>query len=199
MADRIENPRTGQVMTFVTDRPDLLEIDTVNPPTAVREPQHVHPNQESGARVIAGSLRFNVDGAECSVGPGESITIAADTRHHFWNDGAGDAHAVQWFRPALKTRAFFEVLFALANDGKLDEKGMPSLLQIAVMIPEFSDELRPTRPPWALQRAISATLAPIARRRGYSPYYGQAASPRPTARLRRKRSEGDRQRPGTVA
>ncbi|MBV9213116.1 MAG: cupin domain-containing protein [Actinobacteria bacterium] len=172
----IENPRTGQRMTFVTDRPELLEIDTINPPTEVREPEHVHPKQESGARVSAGSLRFEVDGVERSVGPGEAITIPADTPHHFWNDGDGAAHAVQWFRPALKTRAFFETLFALANDGKLDAKGMPSLLQIAVMIPEFSDELRPTSPPWALQRAISATLAPIARRRGYSPYYGQRAS-----------------------
>jgi hypothetical protein len=162
-------------MTFATDRPELLEIDTINPRTAVREPQHVHPKQESGARVIAGSLRFNVEAVERSVGPGESITIPANTPHHFWNDGDGDAHAVQWFRPALKTRAFFETLFALAQDGKLDEKGMPSLLQIAVMIPEFSDELRPTSPPWPLQRAMSTILAPIARRRGYSAYYGQAA------------------------
>lgn len=164
-------------MTFVADRPELLEIDTTNPPTAVREPEHVHPKQESGARVIAGSLRFSVGGAERSVGPGESITIPAGTPHHFWNAGDGDAHVVQWFRPALKTRAFFETLFALANDGKLDEKGMPSLLQIAVMIPEFSDEIRPTSPPWPLQRAISAALAPIARGRGYTPYYAHATSP----------------------
>jgi mannose-6-phosphate isomerase-like protein (cupin superfamily) len=76
----IENARTGQRMTFVTDRPGLLEIDTINPPTAVREPEHVHPRQESGARVIAGSLRFDVEGAGRSVGPGESITIRREHR-----------------------------------------------------------------------------------------------------------------------
>jgi hypothetical protein len=44
---------------------------------------------------------------------------------------------------------------------------MPSLLQLAVMIPEFSQEIRPTRPPWPVQQALAALLAPIARRRGY--------------------------------
>jgi quercetin dioxygenase-like cupin family protein len=163
----IENVRTGQRMVFVTERPELLEIETVNPPSSVHEPQHVHPLQESGARVTSGSLTFSVDGTERVVGAGESITIPPNTPHRFWNDGDNDAQALQWFRPALKTRAFFETYFALARDGKLDDKGMPSLFQLAVMIPEFSQEIRPTRPPWPVQRALAALLAPIARRRGY--------------------------------
>lgn len=174
MSDVISNARTGQRMEFITARPDLLEIDTVNPPTAVREPMHVHPEQESGARVTTGTLRFEVDGVERSVIAGESITIPANTPHRFWNDGAGDAHAVQWFRPALRTRTFFEAFFALAGDGKLNGQGMPSLLQLAVMIPEFSREIRTTRPPWPVQQALAAVLAPIARRRGHRAEYGSA-------------------------
>ena len=158
-------------MLFITQRPDLLEIQTVNPPESVREVEHVHPRQESGARVTLGSLRFSIDGVERTVGPGESITIPPGTPHHFWNDGDSDAHAVQWFRPALKTRAFFDTYFALARDGKVDERGMPPLLQLAVMIPEFSDEIRVTRPPWSVQRAIAALLGPVARRRGYRGEY----------------------------
>jgi quercetin dioxygenase-like cupin family protein len=165
--DAIVNPRTGQRMVFVLERPDLLEIETVNPPSASREPEHVHPVQESGARVTMGSLRFSVGGVEQTVGEGESITIAANTPHRFWNDGDGDAHAVQWFRPALKTRAFFETFFALAADDKLDAKGMPSLLQLAVMIPEFSQEIRPTSPPWVMQQTLATLLGPLARRRGH--------------------------------
>jgi quercetin dioxygenase-like cupin family protein len=163
----IENPRTGQRMTFVTDEPELLEIETVNPPTGIREPEHVHPKQESGARVTSGSLVFEVSGAERRIRAGESIEIPANTPHRFWNDSSEEAHAVQWFRPALNTRSFFERLFGLAQAGDLDERGMPHILQIAVMIPEFSDAIRPTRPPWPVQRATAALLAPIARRRGY--------------------------------
>lgn len=168
MAMTIHNPRTGQQMAFVTDTPELLEIDSLNPATGVREPEHVHPRQESGARVTAGELVFEVDGAERRVRAGESIAIPANDRHRFWNDGDEDAHSVQWFRPALNARSFFETLFALAQADELDEGGMPSLLQIAVMIPEFSDVIRPTQPPWPVQRGAAALLGPIARRRGYS-------------------------------
>jgi mannose-6-phosphate isomerase-like protein (cupin superfamily) len=172
--NEIVNPRTGQRMTFLNESPDVLEIDTVNPPTSLPEPEHVHPAQESGCRVTSGVLRFQVAGVERTVQAGESITIPANTPHFFWNDGSEDAHAVQWFRPALKTRAFFETFFALARDGKLDANGMPGTLQIAAMIPVFADEIRPTRPPWPLQRAVGAVLGPIARRRGYRGMYAAA-------------------------
>ena len=46
---------------------------------------------------------------------------------------------------------------------------MPGLLQLAVMIPEFGDEMRTTQPPWPLQRTLAAVLGPVARRRGYRP------------------------------
>src|ERR1700712_3264924 len=161
-------------MEFVTERPDLLEIDTINPPTAVREPVHVHPLQESGARVVVGALRFEVDGAERTVEAGQDIVIPADTPHRFWNDGTADAHAVQWFRPALRTREFFESFFALAHDGKLNEQGLPTLLQLAVMIPEFSQEIRTTSPPWPAQQALATILGPVARRRGYRGVYAPA-------------------------
>jgi quercetin dioxygenase-like cupin family protein len=176
MGTAIHNPRTGQRMVFVTDEPGLLEIESVNPPTGTPEPEHVHPAQDSGARVTAGVMVFEVDGVRRRVGAGESIEIPANTRHRFWNEGAEDAHALQWFRPALKSRAFFETLFALAQDGKLDDSGMPTLLQIAAMIPVFSDEIRPTRPPWPVQRAAAAVLGPVARLRGYRGVYKPAGS-----------------------
>jgi quercetin dioxygenase-like cupin family protein len=164
---QISNPRTGQVMTFLEMRDDLLRIDTVNPITDEREPLHVHPRQESGAELIAGSLVFEVDGVRRKLAPGDSISIPADTRHRFWNDGDGDAHAIQYFSPALATADFFETLFALAAADKLDAKGMPRLLQLAVMVPEFEKEIRPVSPPWPALRAVAVVLGPLARARGY--------------------------------
>jgi quercetin dioxygenase-like cupin family protein len=163
----IVNPRTGQRMTFVRIGEEELGIDSVNPPTDEREPLHVHPRQESGAEVVSGSLVFEVDGVQRRVGPGESIRIPANTRHRFWNDGDEVAHSVQFFRPALDIASFFETFFALAERGELDAKGMPSLLQLAVLVPEFSDEIRTVSPPWPVTRAMTAVLGPVARRRGY--------------------------------
>jgi len=163
----IVNPRTGQRMTFVQISEQELRIDSVNPPTDEREPVHVHPRQESGAELVSGLPVFEVNGVQRRVGQGESIRIPANTRHRFWNDGDEDAHSIQFFRPALDIASFFETFFALAERDELDAKGMPGLLQLAVLVPEFSDEIRPVSPPWPVTRAMTAVLAPVARRRGY--------------------------------
>lgn len=167
----IHNARTGQRMRFLRTAADtdgaLLRIETINPPDGPPEPIHVHPFQETSAEVIGGTLRFVIDGAERRLRPGDAITIPAATPHHFHNDGDEDAVAIQELRPALRSAEFFQVLFGLAARGELDERGMPSLLRLAVLGPEFADEIRVVRPPWPVQRAAYALLRPIARLRGY--------------------------------
>jgi hypothetical protein len=130
-----------------------------------------HPLQQSGAEVISGSLRFRVGDQERSLKAGESITIPANTPHFFWNDEEEDAHFIGWFRPALKIERYFESFFGLAQDGKLNEKGLPSMLQLAVMVPHFGDDIRLTGPPWVVQKATFGALAPIGRLLGYRPEY----------------------------
>jgi quercetin dioxygenase-like cupin family protein len=164
---QITNPRTGQRMTFIELRDEQLRVDSVNPPTAEREPVHVHPKQESGAEVVSGSLVFEVAGEQRRLGVGETIRVAANTPHRFWNDGSEDACSIQFFRPALDIASFFETMCALSQQDKLDAKGMPRPLQLAVMVPEFGDEIRPASPPWPILRALAAVLHPIARLRGY--------------------------------
>ncbi len=165
----IENPRTCQRMRFVELRPERLRIDSVNPVTDELEPRHVHPRQQSRAELISGSLVFEVDGVERRLRPGDSITIPVGAPHRFWNDGNGDAHSIQTFEPALDIAGFFETLFALAEAGELGPGGMPRPLQLAVMVPEFRDEIRPASPPWPLVRGASFLLGPLARIRGYRP------------------------------
>ena len=175
VGEEIFNPRTGQRMIFLQTgketNGELLRNESYNPPVGDAEPEHTHPFQESGAEVISGSLRFRVGSEERTLKAGESITIPANTPHFFWNDGGEEAHFIGWFRPALKIDRFFESFFGLAQDGKLDEKGLPPILQLAVMVPHFADEIRLTSPPWAMQRAIFGALAPIARLLGYQPEY----------------------------
>jgi quercetin dioxygenase-like cupin family protein len=166
----IENPRTGQRMTFLVTAAEsggeLLRLESFNPPTGIDEPTHVHPHQESFTQVLTGTLRFRVAGVVHELGPGDTLTIPAGTPHGFGNHGAETAHWVQEFRPALRIAEFFEWLFELGARGDLDEHGMPGLLQLAVGVPAFGDEIRATRPPWPVQRALCAVLGPVARRRG---------------------------------
>jgi quercetin dioxygenase-like cupin family protein len=164
----ISNPRTGQRMTFVELRKEVLRVESLNPPTGEREPAHVHPKQESGAEVVSGSLVFEVAGEQHRLGAGDKIRVPPNTPHRFWNDGSESARSIQFFEPALDIASFFETMFALAAQGKLDRKGMPRPLQLAVMGPAFGDEIRPVFPPWPLLRALTALLGPIARLRGYT-------------------------------
>jgi quercetin dioxygenase-like cupin family protein len=170
VSDEIVNPRTGQRMRFLPGDGTMLQIETVNPP-GPPEPEHVHPFQESSAQVLSGVLHFSIKGEERVVRAGETVVIPANVPHYFWNEGPEPSHALQEFRPASRTETFFRHYFALARDGKLDAQGMPSLLQMAVMVPEFADVMRPTRPPWPLLRLLAAALGPIARARGYQPIY----------------------------
>jgi quercetin dioxygenase-like cupin family protein len=168
--ETIENPRTGQRMVFLKTGAEtggeLLRIECFNPATGVDEPEHCHPHQESRAEVISGTLRFRVDGEIQEVGAGDSHMIPPGVHHSFGNYGDEEAHWIAEFRPALRTDAFFESLFDLAARGELNEHGMPNLLQLAVSVPAFAKEIRVTRPPWPVQRALFALLGPIARVRG---------------------------------
>src|SRR4051794_8993018 len=143
----IVNPRTGQRLTFVEIRPDILRMDSMNPPGAKREPVHVHPRQESGAEVYEGSLVFEVAGEQRRLSAGETITIPAGTPHQFWNDGPGDARSLQYFRPALASAAFFETLFALGQRRELDPRGMRRPPQRPGPVPGCRDEIPAPRPP----------------------------------------------------
>lgn len=164
----IANPRTGQRMRFVPDATgEVLRIDMVNAPAAMAEPTHVHPKQTSVTRVVSGRLRFVVDGVVHDLGPGQDITIEPGVPHSFLNAGEEDAVAIQEFRPALRSEQLFRALFALDERGEINDDGMPSLLHLAVLVPAFADEIRVTRPPWPVQRAVFAVLGPIAKRRGY--------------------------------
>lgn len=166
------NPRTGQRMEFLLTASDtdgeLLRMRTVNPPTAVAEPSHVHPHQETRARMVSGTLLFVVDGVERRIGPDEELVVPAGVAHHFVNDGDEDAVAIQEARPALRTAEFFETYFALAARGEIADHGRPSLLRMAVLAPAFGDEIRVVSPPWRVQQAVFALLRPFARLRGYA-------------------------------
>ena len=58
-------------------------------------------------------------------------------------------------------------LFGLAQDGKTNARGLPNLLQLALLAREFSDVIRFTRPAPAIQSLLFGVLAPVARLAGY--------------------------------
>lgn len=167
----IVNPRTGQRVRFVetarSSQGALVRMDCVSPLSSEREPEHIHPHQENVFEVRSGALCFKIGNGERVIGPGERLVIPPGVPHRFWVVGTQEAWYWQEFRPALDIERFFEVLFGLAREGKLDSRGMPPFLMLGVFGQAFWDEVRVTRPPAWVQRLTYAVLAPIGRMFGY--------------------------------
>ena len=108
------------------------------------------------------------------------LTYPGATPHAWWNAGDDQLHFLVDLRPALRTEEFFESYYALAQNGKTHPKtGMTNLLQTAVLVREFEDEVYLARPPLSVQRALFAPLALVGRLLGY-----RAHHPYPYARQR---------------
>jgi quercetin dioxygenase-like cupin family protein len=175
MGDKIFNPRTGQRMIFCKTGTDtngqLLQIECFNAAHGPKEPEHIHPVQENRFEILEGVLKFRIAGRERTAGPGETIAIPARTPHCFWNSGDTQAHYIQEFRPALRIDSFFETWFNLAQNGKLNAQGLPNLLQTAVLLHGFWNEIQVTQPPFIVQKIMATMLAPVGRLLGYRDQY----------------------------
>jgi hypothetical protein len=91
--------------------------------------------------------------------------------HRFWNAGDEVAHFVCEIRPALQFESLIETMFTLAAEGRTNRKGMPNLLQLAVIANAHFDTVRLPFPPAILQRIGLALGSPVGRAFGYRPVY----------------------------
>ncbi|MDX1687586.1 MAG: cupin domain-containing protein [Candidatus Promineifilaceae bacterium] len=173
--DTIRNPVTGEKVVFrqTTDETDgrLLRFDMFVEPGGFVAAEHIHPSQTEHFTVKEGELRLRKQGDEEIYQPGEEATIPPGTPHVWWNSGESELHVTVELRPADRFAQFLTSLFALAQDEKTDERGMPNLLQLAVMMQEFDDVIYPSSPPRAVQKILFAILAPVGRWLGYEPTY----------------------------
>lgn len=142
----------------------LFEMGYTMAPGAAIADEHSHPEQQMTIAVIAGTLTCTIDGVDEKVAAGQTATIPAGAAHFQRNDTDDDVEAIERYRPALQMQEFFEVLIGWANDGKTDERGMPSLLRRAVMHRFFRRSIRST----SRRRNVEARLlAPIGLLLGY--------------------------------
>ena len=171
--DVIENPVHGHRFRFLRTARDtggeLLELDSFYEPHGYVGVYHLHLRQEERTEVVSGELSGCVAGEEVTLGPGRCVVVPAGTSHDWWNGGDEEAHVRVQFRPALEIETFFETIFGLARDGKLDGRGAPNILQGAVLLKEYGMYLAGI--PIPAQRALFAVLAPVGRLLGYEARY----------------------------
>ena len=135
--------------------------------------EHLHPGLIERFTVLEGQLTVRRDGKTGTLREGETAEIRAGQWHDWWNAEDHDARVIVEVEPGERFAHMLETLFGLAEMGHVDEKGMPNLLQMALIGREFSDTVQFRSPPPAVQRVLFAAIAPLAHALGYRATYPQ--------------------------
>ena len=173
--DVFENPVTGEygyvrVGTEETNG-ELLVSDLRLHPGAAAIGPHIHPNADERFTAVKGKIGYLLGDQKKILQASESMEIPRGIVHDFWNAGDEEARVIVEIRPGARMELMMITMFALAYEGKTNKKGVPNLLQMALIAKEFEDVLQVMNPPLWVQRVLFGILAPIARLAGYKAIY----------------------------
>jgi quercetin dioxygenase-like cupin family protein len=172
-----ENPVTGErgVIRVGTDTTggELLIVDLYVRPGGAVMGEHIHPGMEERFTMLRGQVGFRIAGREAIAEPGVQLIVSPGTPHDWWNAGPEEALVRIEMRPAARFEAMIRNAFGLAQDGRVNKRGMPNLLQLAVFAREFADVMQFTRAPQIAQKMLFGLLTPLARLLGYRGSYAE--------------------------
>ena len=176
----VENPVTGHKVMFLKTAAEtsgeLLQIEYIVPN---REeplqyiPLHFHHVVEERFEVVSGCLGILVDKKENRrfLKPGEAVVIPPDTVHTFWNASDEEMRFITDIRPAGELQTYWETAFGLAENGKVNNKGVVGFWQVMALFPVM-DTYMPGLPA-GLQRTIFGPFVWLSHRMGYKAAYPQ--------------------------
>jgi mannose-6-phosphate isomerase-like protein (cupin superfamily) len=170
-----ENPVTGERAIVLSDprvQPQgVLVSHLFIAPGGRVSVKHRHPSLTERFRVLHGEVGFLIGAEERVLGPGEAAEVPPDTLHDWWQVGTEEAQVLVEVEPGERFVEMVGAFFGLARDGKVDKKGVPHPLQLAVSAKGYSDVMVVATPPPWVQKLLFGVLAPIGRRRGLRPTY----------------------------
>ncbi len=177
----IAHPLTGERVTFLDVRDDMLKLRIEMAPGGFLPRPHTHPRSEERFEVTAGRVQINESGRLRSLDVGEIVVVPRGAGHVWGNPFDEPATVVVDLCPAYQMATFFETWFGLARDGKVNTRTqMPSLLQTVIIAHDFRDGIGFPGVAGVAARGLFAALAPLARARGYRSRYPQYSDPTET-------------------
>ncbi len=177
MNKTIKNPAIRHWVTFLQTSEQtngqLLQIEygVEKPESKPSIPLHKHLLCEERFEVVAGQLGVMLEGRRRVLHVGEQVLIPPDTPHTFWNAGDGELRFITDVKPPGELQTYWETIFGLAEDGKVNNRGLPNLLQLAVVAP-LADSYFPGVPVF-VTKGVTAVLGFIGRLAGYKAKYPQ--------------------------
>jgi|SRR5688572_23776819 quercetin dioxygenase-like cupin family protein len=171
----IQNPKTGLDIRFLKTGNEtnglLLEMEAVYHARSQEPVLHYHPAQEEDFTILSGELTVRIHNEMRILRAGDKLHVPRGIKHAMWNNSDGKTRVNWKVSPAKNTEWFLETASGLARDGKLNEKGMPHILQVALMANRFSGIFRLVKPPFVIQKIVFTVLSPIAWISGYRATY----------------------------
>jgi mannose-6-phosphate isomerase-like protein (cupin superfamily) len=113
--DTVENPRTGERVTFASETSELLVMDVTWTRPGHRAIEHLHPGMEERFEVVEGRAAWRLGGpggSTVEAGTGAVVTVPPGVVHLAWNPTDEPVRLRIEMRPALRWRAFTTRLFA---------------------------------------------------------------------------------------
>jgi quercetin dioxygenase-like cupin family protein len=166
-----EDSQTGErteVLASPAETGDRYRVRLTLHPGSSGPERHRHPGLTEEFIVRSGRVGFRLGRGDTVLGAGEMRRAARGTTHALWNAGDGPAEIdvdIVFEPPRPRSSADivrFGAMYAdLARGGR-----RPGLLQVAMLLDEFSEAYALPVPP-AVQSAIVRPLAAIARWRGH--------------------------------
>jgi quercetin dioxygenase-like cupin family protein len=179
--DVIVNPATGDKIKFLKTaretKGELLQFQEWLKVGGVGPPEHIHPRQEEHFLVVKGTMGVSLNKKEHILKEGQEITVPRGAAHRWWNAGDVELDHISEFRPALRFDAFLQTLFALGRE-KNTYKGIPLILQFAVVSGENPDNVYVTELPVGVQKVLYKLLIPVTAALGYRKRYFKYGAPR---------------------
>jgi mannose-6-phosphate isomerase-like protein (cupin superfamily) len=165
--ETMENPLTGErckwhLTTAETDG-RLARAELWIRPGRGALIRHAYRWSEARFELLAGRMGLELSGRRRLLGAGDRATVPAGVPHRWRAEGDDELHFLAELAPPLRVERMTETLCRLARQGKMDRRGRPRLLELAVFAREFDDELQVSLLPHRIQRPLFAALAGAAR------------------------------------
>ncbi|MEZ4736316.1 MAG: cupin domain-containing protein [Caldilineaceae bacterium] len=181
-----ENRITGERLIFRQTGQESngrrIEVDYFLRPHSGKAPvAHFHPRFDERFEIIAGQARYLLGTEEKAAHAGETVLLPHGVAHkHPWNAGDGELQVRQSIEPDQPDPAtiqaiehFFETLYGLGQDGKVNRDGLPNPLQFALILKKFQPHAYVAGIPIPVQQLLFGLLAGIGRMVGYRAVYPQ--------------------------
>jgi mannose-6-phosphate isomerase-like protein (cupin superfamily) len=142
-------------------------------------PEHFHPTWTETFDILRGRARYRLGWEEREAGPGEQVVLPPRVSHlHPWSASDEELHVRHTavadpadLRGLTASLQAILTIFALAGPGRVNRRGVPALLQLAVLAKSTMPATYVPGLPPSLQRILIGVLAALGHFGGYRVTY----------------------------